>query len=130
MKKKVPHLGDLVLYVDPPKPHKIIVALPVKDTRGLESEIAIDDQNPFHILVVELMEHKITKSFISKRAYRFKSTAWITKFLKENKVNIFISSQLQTLLYYPLRLANIRVYPQFQNVKDAKHTVELLLLDF
>lgn len=128
--RKIPHLGDFVFYVDPPKPQKMVIALPVKNTNGLESELACTEETPFYFLLAEIRGKKIVSFSVSKETYYFREAAKITKFLKDHRVNIFISSHVQTLLFYPLRLANIRIYPQFTNVTDAKHTLKLLLLEF
>lgn len=128
--RKIPHLGDFVFYVDPPKPQKMMVAIPVAEMNGLASSLADKEEQPFHFLIAEVRGKKIVNFTISEETYFFREAAKITKFLKEHRVNIFISSHVQTLLFYPLRLANIRIFPQFTNVTDAKHTLELLLLEF
>ena len=129
IEKNVAHLGDLVLYIDPPKPVKVNVALPVVDDNGLESHIAEDPAAKFHFLCVEIDQGKIIKFHRLPGDFSVEKVTEIAQCLKDHQVNILISSLIRPLLYYHLRLNNIRVYPHFLEVKDAQNTIKLLLLD-
>ena len=129
IEKNVEHLGDLVLYIDPPKPVKVNVALPVVDDNGLESHIAEDPAAKFHFLCVEIDQGKIIKFHRLPGDFSVEKVTEIAQCLKDHQVNILISSLIRPLLYYHLRLNNIRVYPHFLEVKDAQNTIKLLLLD-
>lgn len=129
VEKNVEHLGDLVLYVDPPKPTIVHVAIPISKNNGLESKIAENPNEPFHFFFVEIKNGGIYKFYSFPDKFLSDQTAQITEFLKKQKANILISNLLRPLLYYNLRLNNIKVYPHFLDVKDVKNTVKLLLLD-
>ncbi|MEK9132720.1 MAG: cation diffusion facilitator family transporter [Patescibacteria group bacterium] len=129
VEKNVEHLGDIVLYINPPKPTVVHVAIPIRQDKGLDSALAENPKIPFHFLFVEINENKIKKFYSSPKRFSIDQVAEIAKFLKDQKVNILISSLIRPLLYYNLRLNNIRVYPHFLDVKDVKNTVKLLLLD-
>jgi len=45
--KEVKHVGDFVIYVDPPKPNKVRVAIPVERSSKLSSKIAHDFTKKF-----------------------------------------------------------------------------------
>ena len=129
VEQNVEHLGDLVLYIDPPKPTLVRVAIPIERDNGLHSEIAEDPTAPFHFLFVEIREGKIQKYFAAPETFTLDKISEIAQFLKNKKTNILISSLIRPLLYYNLRLNNIKVYPHFLDVKDVENTVKLLLLD-
>ncbi|MEK7523933.1 MAG: cation diffusion facilitator family transporter [Patescibacteria group bacterium] len=127
--EKVEYLGDLVLYIDPPKPTVVHVAIPVQEDNGLQSKIADNPAEPFHFFFVEIRDEKIQKYYSRPEVFTFDQVSQISKFLKEQNTNIFISSLIRPLLYYNLRLNNIKIYPHFLDVKDVENTVKLLLLD-
>lgn len=129
VEKNVEHLGDLVLYIDPPKPAVVRVALPIVADNGLNSIIAEDRNTPFHFLFIEIKNGKIQNYYTRLEKFSINDVAKITAFLKEQRVNILISNLIRPLLYYLLRFNNIKVYPRFLDVPDAANTVKLLLLD-
>lgn len=130
IQRKIPHLGDFVLYVDPPKPQAMTVAIPIREDQGLNSEIAANLREPFFFLLLQIKNRKIIKAHAEKQhTFKINQSMKIVKFLKEKKVNLLISSHIRALLFYNLRLNNIKVYPHFSNVKDVAHTAKLLLLD-
>ena len=130
IKEQVPHLGDFGLYVDPPKPDKMRVAIPVTDDKGLQSKIAEKQSDSFHFVILEIFNRKIQAvEAYPKEKFTIAESAILAHFLKEHRVNILIANNIQALLFFTLRLTNIKVYPHFGNVKDIEHTVKLLLLD-
>lgn len=129
VEKNVEHLGDLVLYIDPPKPTLAKVAIPIIRENGLHSEIAEDPTQPFTFFFVEIRSGAIKKFYSRPEQFEVNKTSEIAKFLRKERVNILISDMIRPLLYYNLRLNNIKVYPHFLEVKDVESTVKLLLLD-
>lgn len=125
----VEHLGDIVIYIDPPKPVLARVAIPIILENGLNSEIASDPTQPFHLFFVEIHTGEIQKFYGMPETFKIDQISDIAKFLKQNKVNIFICGMIRPLLYYNMRLNNIKVYPQFYGVKNVRNTVKLLMLD-
>ncbi|MBI2638338.1 cation diffusion facilitator family transporter [Candidatus Peregrinibacteria bacterium] len=125
----VEHIGDIVLYIDPPKPVLARVAIPISRENGLHSEIAEDPAAPFHFFFVEIRSGAIQKFYSQPEQFQINQISEISKYLKKERVNILISSMIRPLLYYNLRLNNIKVYPHFLEVKDVENTVKLLLLD-
>lgn len=129
VEESVEHLGDLVLYIDPPTPQRIGVAIPVIDENGLDSRIAENPEQQFKFLFAEIRAGKIKKYYIENKILRIDQISEIAKFLAEHRTNILVSSMIGPLLYYNLRLKNIKVYPHFLDVKDVKNTLKLLMLD-
>ncbi len=129
VERNVEHLGDLVLYIDPPKPVLARVAIPISRENGLHSEIAENPKEPFRFFFVEIRNGAIQKFYSQPAQFTINQISEISKYLKTERVNILISSMIRPLLYYNLRLNNIKVYPHFLEVKDVENTVKLLLLD-
>lgn len=125
----VEHLGNLVLYIDPPKPAVIRVAIPIVEEIGLKSRIAETPDIPFRFFFVEIRYGGIQKFYSVPKIFKTNQVSEITEFLKSQQTNILISSLIGPLLYYNLRLNNIKVYPHFLEIKDVENTVKLLLLD-
>lgn len=129
IEESIPHLGDLVLYIDPPKPTIVRVAIPIVHDNGLHSEIAENPEAPFRFLFVEIHEGEMREYYSLPDTYSTNQISEMVKFLKSRRINIVISSMIRPLFYYLLRLNNIKVYPHFLGVKDVENTVKLLLLD-
>lgn len=125
----VEHIGDIVIYIDPPKPTTMYVAIPIVEDKGMESTIAENALQHFRFFFVEVMGNVVKHAKSDPREFTIQQSAEIAHFLKEKKTNILISSLITPVLYYNLRLNNIKVYPHFLDVKDVKNTVKLLLLD-
>lgn len=129
VEQNVEHLGDLVLYIDPPKPLLVRVAIPIAKENGLHSEIAENPAESFRFFFVEIRNGAIRNFYVRGEIFTVEKTSEIASFLKSQRTNILISSMIRPLLYYNLRLNNIKVYPHFLQVKDVEDTVKLLLLD-
>lgn len=129
VEENVEHLGDIVLYIDPPKPTVVKVAIPICEENGLQSRIAENAAEPFRFFFIEIKNNAIKKFYSAPENFSINKVTEIAKFLKDSRVNILISSMIKPLLYYNLRLNNIKVYPHFLDVKDVENTVKLLLLD-
>lgn len=129
VQNNVEHLGDLVIYIDPPKPNLIRVAIPITKANGLKSQIATSPKKSFSLFIVEIKNGGIKKFYHVKNGFMMDKTTEIIKVLKDERINILISSLIHPLLYYQLRLNNIKVYPHFNEIKDVENTIKLLLLD-
>lgn len=129
IEEQVSHLGDLVLYIDPPVPEYAKVAIPISKENGLHSEIIEDPEKEFQFFIVEIRGGGIQNFYSLPDVFKISDIGKIARFLKKECVNILISSLIRPLLYYNLRLNNIKVYPHFLDVKDVENTVKLLLLD-
>lgn len=129
VERNVEHLGDLVLYIDPPKPVTVRVAIPVSEDKGLSSRLANDPTKPFQFFFAELKNARIKKFYSIPETFTAEQTAEISNFLKRHNVNILITNIIKPVLYYNLRLNNIKIYPRFLDVDDVENTVKLLLLD-
>lgn len=129
VEKNVEHLGDLVIYIDPPKPVMARVAIPISHENGLQSQVADDMSKPFQFFFIEIRNREIQKFYSKPESFSIDQISDIANFLKQQKVNVFITGMIRPLLYYNLRLNNIKVYPQFFGVKDVLHNVKLLMLD-
>lgn len=129
IEKNVEHVGNIVLYIDPPKPTTLRVAIPIVKEAGLDSRIAENPQIPVKFIFIEIKNEAIKNYFVTTEEFKFSQVSEIANFLKKQHANILISSMIQPLLYYNLRLHNIKIYPHFVDVKDVRNTVKLLLLD-
>jgi cation diffusion facilitator family transporter len=130
IKEKIPHLGDFNLHVTPPKPEKVRLAIPVEKDEGLKSQIPERLDKSFYFMIIEI-EHRKVKSFTidNENPFTIKQSAPIAMYLKKQKVDVLISSHVESILFYFLRLNHIKLYPHFSNVRDVYHTIKLLLLD-
>ncbi|MBI5413620.1 cation transporter [Candidatus Peregrinibacteria bacterium] len=129
VEEDVEHIGDIILYIDPPIPHTAKVAIPIIKEDGLASIIADDTKQKFQFFFAQVLEGKIIGSSVTKETFTIQEIGRITEFLKKENVNIIISNMVNALLYYNLRLNVIRVYPHFAGVPDVGNTIKLLLLD-
>ncbi|MBP9718387.1 cation diffusion facilitator family transporter [Candidatus Gracilibacteria bacterium] len=129
IQNNIEHLGDFVIYIDPPKPTTMRVALPIQKENGLSSLIATAPEKEFLFFIVEIKNGGIKKFYRTPEKFFMNDAAKIIKLLKKERINILISSLIHPLLYYQLRLNNIKVYPHFNDIKDVENTIKLLLLD-
>ncbi len=125
----VEHLGDLVLFIDPPIPDTAIIALPIVNDNGLSSKIATDADTPCKILILKIANGKIQSSHNVTSELHMKNISEISNIVKREKINIFVSSLITPALYYNLRLNNVKVYPHLLEVESVKDTLKLLLID-
>lgn len=125
----VEHLGDLVLFIDPPKPTSGIVAVPIQNDAGLASNIATDIKQSFKLLIIKIINGRLNSFHTVSKNYKVNEIAAISKSLIDEKVNILVSSLITPTLYYNLRLNNIKVYPHLLTVSSAQDTLKLLLID-
>jgi cation diffusion facilitator family transporter len=130
IKNQNPYIKDFLLFALIPSPAKIRIAVPVKEDKGMESELAHSMDETKAYIFVDIFKKKIVK-FNSKQ-FIFKESD-INNFiglLKDEKVNIVINNEMHSLLYYQLRgIHKIEVYPSFSNITTVENTVKLLLID-
>ncbi|PJC37073.1 hypothetical protein CO046_02355, partial [Candidatus Peregrinibacteria bacterium CG_4_9_14_0_2_um_filter_53_11] len=86
VESSVEHLGDLVLYIDPPKPTQVMVALPVCQLDGLNSRIAEEPHAPFHLIFVKLGGGKVRSVTPDEKSFTFQKATELALYLKEKKV--------------------------------------------
>lgn len=125
----VEHLGDLVLFIDPPIPDSATIALPIIENKGLASKIATDVNVDCTLMILKVVGGKLKESYALPELLHMKDIGTISNLLKTQKVNIFVSSLIVPALYYNLRLNNIKVYPHLLEVESVQDTLKLLLID-
>lgn len=124
------HFKDFSLFVEVPQINKIRVAVPVKNDRGLQSEIATTFDETRHYIFVDVAEGKILNFYHKPFPFRTFDFIGITNFLKNEDVKIVINNNMHSLLFYNLRrLHHILVYPHFNNIRDVENTIKLLVID-
>lgn len=125
------HIRDFSIFEIIPQPKKIKVAIPVKGNNGLNSQIATEMEDMKYYIFVDIVNGKI-KGYKAKK-FTFKEPKdyiTIANLLKQEKVNILINSDLNSLLYYELQhIHHIAIYPNFSNIDKVKDTIKLLLID-
>ncbi len=130
IKKTNPFIKDFLLFVMIPGTAKIKVAVPVKEDRGMESEIAHDFDDTRAYMFIEINNDKITDFYTKPFKFVSRDINDIINYLEGEKVNIVINNDMHSLLYYHLRrLHHIEVYPTFSNVTSAEDAVKLLIID-
>ncbi|PIQ78458.1 hypothetical protein COV82_00705 [Candidatus Peregrinibacteria bacterium CG11_big_fil_rev_8_21_14_0_20_46_8] len=130
IEENIRHLGDFVLYIDAPKPDKIRVAIPVQNPAdGLSAKIDIDDDSDYTFLFVDIKDGQVHDHFHLAESFHSDDAVKMAEFLQKNKTNIYITNSVEPLLYYNLRLNNIKVYPKFVGIDDVHETIKLLILD-
>jgi len=125
-----PYLKDFLIFVDIPYRKKVKVAVPVKEDKGLESELAPNFAETNAYIFVEVKEKEIVDSYSHEFKFAETDIKGITDFLQREKVNIIVNNDMHSLMFYELRrLKNIDVYPTFGNVNNVENIVKLLLID-
>jgi cation diffusion facilitator family transporter len=130
IKKENPYIKDFLLFMLIPSPSKIKVAVPVKEDRGLDSQLAYCFDETCAYVFVEIDKKQITDSYSKPFVFNAMDINGIIQFLEGEKVNVVINNDMHSLLYYHLqRLHDIEVYPSFSNVTNVGNAVKLLLID-
>lgn len=125
----IEHLGDLVLYIDPPKPTRGLIAVPIVADNGLNSIVATDPTAAFKLLIIKIKNGALNGYYVTPLEYNAHDITGITAALKKEKINMLITSLVTPTLYYNLRLNNIKVYPHLLDVSSVQDTLKLLLID-
>jgi|GEM_PF-1122764 len=123
-------LKDFSLLFEVPAANKILVAVPVKNDKGLKSKIANTLEETEHYIFVEVENGKIIKFYSKPFPYQKFDFIGITNFLKNENAKVVINNNMHSLLFYNLRrLHHILVYPHFNNITDVENTIKLLVID-
>lgn len=126
--KANPYIKDFVIFTSINKYENEIIAIPIKEGKDLNAVLAQSLNETKAYIFIKIRNNKI-HDFKIKKVDK-KDPVSLAEFLLENKVNILIDNKLHSLIYYNLRKTHhVLVYPNFPDVKTAKKTVELLLLD-
>ena len=126
-----PFIKDIVIYFKIPKPSKIQVAIPVKDKNGLDAEVAMNEKDMKYYLIVDVHEKEAdNERFFEVEMKTPDSVTKIAKILEKQEVEIVINNNMNSLLYYTLQhIHHIQLYPTFPNIKTARDTIKLLVID-
>lgn len=130
IKKLNPYIKDFAIYSNIPKTKKARIAIPIKRGRGMNATVASTLSETIGYLFVDLKDEKIARHYFRSLKKSQKNPVQLSNFIKKEKVNILIDNNLNSLIYYYLRRTHhVFIYPHFADIKNAKKTVELLLID-
>lgn len=125
-----PYFKDFAVYSHVSKVNKAKVAVPIESGRSLNAKVAKNLSKTGAYLFATLKDNKIKNFYIKKLRTKDKKPVELGDFLKNEKVDILIDNNLNSLIYYNLRRTHhILIYPNFDDVKHAKETLSLLLID-
>jgi cation diffusion facilitator family transporter len=123
-----PYIRDFAIFTHISKVKNELVAIPIKKGRSMHAKAALSLKTTHAYLFVRVRNGRIENHYIKK--LEKKDPTYLTEFLTKEKVNILIDNHLNSLVYYNLRRTHhILIYPNFPDVKTAKDTIKLLLLD-
>lgn len=130
IKELNPYIKDFEIYSHIPRSEKEIVALPIKGGNNLNAEIATKLSHTKAYMFVEIRGDKIGKFYIKKLEAGQKKPVQLSNFLKDEKVDILIDNDLNSLLYFNLRRTHhILIYPNFSDIKNVESLLKVILLD-
>lgn len=125
-----PYIKDFSIYSNIPQSKKTKVAIPLKKGRSLQGEVATNLNQTNTYLFVTIQNNKVKKTESISIKDKDKDPVSLASILKKQKTNILIDNGLSSLVYYNLRRTNhILIYPNFPDIKKAKDTIKLLLID-
>lgn len=125
-----PYFKDFAVYSHVSKVSKAKVAVPIESGRSLNAKVAKNLSKTGAYLFATLKDNKIKNFYIKKLRTKDKKPVELADFLKNENVDILIDNNLNSLIYYNLRRTHhILIYPNFDDVKHAKETLSLLLID-
>ncbi len=125
-----PYIKDFSIYTnindnDDPK-----IAVPIQSGTTLNAKVASTLKQTTAYLFANVKNGKIKDFYIKKLGHDKKSPVALAEFLKKEDVNILVDNNLNSLVYYNLRRTHhILIYPNFSDIKTAKDTIQLLLID-
>ncbi len=127
--KLSPYLADFNVFSKLNFPPKTIIAIPVKKNAGTTSPLAHTWSEVKHIILVEIRNSKMKiKETIS--GFDFANDQSLVAELVKQKVNVFVSCSINSLMYYSLERVNqIQVYPAFDNAKTLEEAVKMFTID-
>lgn len=127
--KLSPYLQDFSIYSKVVCPEKTVFAIPVILDDGLKSLVAHSWNKITKILIIEINDQKVR----IKNSLNYKKTTShqeLIRMLVKNKVNIFMSAEIDSLTYYTLeRINQIQLYPAFSNAKTVEEAIKLFTID-
>lgn len=125
-----PYIKDFAIYTHISKVEKMTIALPLKSGRSLNGVVADTLSQTQGYLFAKIRKGKIADSNYKKLKESDKKTMKLSQFFTENDCDILINSKINSLTYYHLRRTHqILIYPNFSDIKNARKTIELLLID-
>ncbi|MBI4235616.1 cation transporter [Candidatus Peregrinibacteria bacterium] len=125
-----PYFKDFAIYTHISKLHKAKVAIPIEKGSSLKAQVAKKLSKTKAYLFATIRENKIKDFYIRKLKTKDKKPVELGEFLKNEKVDILVDNNLNSLIYYNLRRTHhILIYPNFDDIKYAKDTLSLLLID-
>lgn len=126
-----PYIKDFSIYTHISKAKKIKIAIPLSGGKNLDKgEVAHTLPATKGYLFLELSENKIKKEYYKSLADSKKAIVPLANFLKQEKVSIIIDNSLNSLVYFNLRHTHhILIYPNFSDIKNARQTLEMILID-
>jgi len=130
IKELNPYIKDFAIYSHIPKSKQERVALPIKKGKDLNAELAFNLKDTKGYIFVDVQNNKIKDFYVKKLKAGQKKPVQLSSLLKQEKVNILIDNDLNSLVYFNLRRTHhILIYPNFSDIKKVKQTLKLLLLD-
>lgn len=124
-----PYIQDFSIFSKILCPENIILAVPIKKNQGLKSPLAHSCQHIKEILLVQI-KGKRTKLKGVLTYQNFINHQDLVRALVENKVNVFMAGEIDSLMYYSLERVNqIQVYPSFYNAKTVEEAAKMFTID-
>ncbi len=125
-----PYIKDFSIYSHITRPSNVKIAIPYKSGKGLNAKLATSLKETKGFVFVELKNNQIKKTYSKKVTEKQKKTVSLADFLVQEKINILIDNDLNSLVYYNLRRTHhILIYPNFSDINNVEDTVKLLLID-
>lgn len=127
--KLSPYLQSFSVFSKIVCPENTLLAIPVKANRGLKSSLAHTADGMKNVVLVQIKGKKMQLKGVINDTHLMDSQALVNSLVK-NKVNVFISSTVDSLMYYSLERVNqIQVYPSFNNTKTVEDAAKLFTID-
>ncbi|MFA7685823.1 MAG: cation diffusion facilitator family transporter [Candidatus Gracilibacteria bacterium] len=125
-----PHIKDFAIFTHVSNVDKVLIAIPIKNKKDLNSEIASNLKETCAYLFVTLHDKKIGRHRIKALAESQKNLIELDEFLTKEKINILVDNKLSSLVYFNLRETHhVVIYPNFPDIKTVKQILELMLID-
>jgi cation diffusion facilitator family transporter len=124
------HIKDFAIFTHVSNVDKVLIAIPIKKKKDLNSEIAANLKETVAYLFVTLHNKKIGKHRVKDLAESQKNIIGLDEFLTKEKINILVDNKLSSLVYFNLRETHhIVIYPNFPDIKTVKQILDLMLID-
>lgn len=127
--KLSPYLQSFSIFSRIICPENTILAIPVKKSNGLKSPLAHIWSEMKHLVLVKIKHNKMHLKAVLDYD-NFVDHQALVSVLVKNKVNVLISSAVDSLMYYSLERVNqIQIYPAFTNAKTLEDAAKLFTID-